>query len=379
MTDHLQESATLDELDYLLVTALQREPRAEWRRIGGELGIDPSTAARRWARLTEAGLAWLSCYPAWLPPGALIAFIELDCAPGRVHEVALELADDPHLFTIEHVTGGRDLLLTATFTGQAQLASYIGFRLGAVPGVTATRTHVASTLHAEGSRWRLDRLAFPAARTSPAPGFSGRGALTPDDLALIDVLARDVRQSAAALAERTGSSPTTVRRRLARLDREGLIAYRCEVSRPHSGWPVSVTFWGTAPADGTGSVAARITRLRETRMYVSLSGAHNVLLTVWLRDVGDLPAFESSLASRIPDLAITDRTLTLWNLKFAGQLLSPEGRRLRSVPLSMWDPGPARAAEAAFVSALATPPMLRGSAPAAEGRVRAWEGRGAGK
>ena len=94
MTDHLQESATLDELDYLLVTALQREPRAEWRRIGGELGIDPSTAARRWARLTEAGLAWLSCYPAWLPPGALIAFIELDCAPGRVHEVALELADD---------------------------------------------------------------------------------------------------------------------------------------------------------------------------------------------------------------------------------------------------------------------------------------------
>ncbi|WP_106399289.1 Lrp/AsnC family transcriptional regulator [Actinocorallia populi] len=375
----MQESATLDEIDYLLVTALQREPRAEWRRIGAELGIDPSTAARRWSRLTEAGLAWLTCYPAWLPPGALITFIELDCAPGRVHEVALALADDPHLFTIEHVTGGRDLLLTASFTGQAQLASYIGFRLGAVPGITATRTHVASILHAEGSRWRLDRLAFPAAGPSPAPAFSGHGTLSPDDLALIHALARDVRQSAAALAERTGLSPTTARRRLARLERDGLMAYRCEVSRSHSGWPVSVTLWGSAPAEDAASITARLAHLRETRMCVSLSGAHNILLTVWLRAVDGLPAFEASLAARVPELAITDRTLTLWNLKFAGQLLSPEGRRLRSVPLALWTPDDAHAAEAAFVSALATPPPLRGSAPDGRDRVGAWGGRGAGK
>ncbi len=359
MTDHLQESATLDELDYLLVTALQREPRAEWRRIGEELGVDPSTAARRWARLAEAGLAWLTCYPAWLPPGALITFIELDCVPGRVHEVALTLADDPHLFSIEHVTGGRDLLLTTTFAGQARLASYIGFRLGAVPGITATRTHVASILHAEGSHWRLDRLASPAASPPSVPAFSGRGVLSPDDQAFIRVLAPDVRQSAAALSERTGLSPTTVRRRLARLERDGLIAYRCEVSRSLSGWPVSVTFWGTAPAGETASITARIARLRETRMCVSLSGAHNVMFSVWLRSVDDLPAFEASLAARVPELSITDRTLSLWSLKFAGQLLSPEGRRLRSVPLDMWTRDDAHAAEAAFVSALATPPPPR--------------------
>lgn len=367
MTDHLQESAALDELDYLLVTTLQREPRAEWRRIGEELGIDPSTAARRWSRLTEAGLAWLTCYPSWVPPGALIAFIELDCAPGRVHEVALELADDPHLFTIEHVTGGRDLLITAVFTGQAQLSSYIGFRLGAVPGVTASRTHVASTLHTEGSRWRLDRLASRTADPQPVPFPSGRGTASSDDLAFIRTLSRDVRRSAAALAEDTGLSPTTIRRRLARLDRDGVISYRCEVSRPHSGWPVSVTFWGSAPAAEIVPVASRISRLRETRMCASLSAAHNILLTVWLRAVDDLPAFEASLAALVPELTVTDRSLTLWNLKFAGQLLSPEGLRLRSVPLGLWTPGAARAAEAAFVSALATPPAQREPADGVRG------------
>lgn len=367
MPDHLQESVTLDELDYLLVTALQREPRAEWRRIGAELGIDPSTAARRWARLAEAGLAWLTCYPAWLPPGSLITFIELDCAPGRVHEVALALADDPHLFSIEHVTGGRDLLLTTVFGGQAQLASYIGFRLGSVPGVTATRTHVASSLHAEGSHWRLDRLSSPAASSPPAPAFSGRGALTPADHTLIRALAPDVRQSAAALAERTGLSPATVRRRLARLERDGLIAYRCEVSRSLSGWPVSVTFWGSAPAGEAASTTARLAHLRETRMCVSLAGAHNILFSIWLRAIDDLPAFEASLAARVPELSITDRTLALWSLKFAGQLLSPEGRRLRSVPLGEWVPDGAQAAEAAFVSALAAPPPLRGPGPDVRG------------
>jgi hypothetical protein len=63
----LRRSAELDELDLLLVTALQSTPRADWQRLGQLLGTSASTAARRWARLTQAGLAWQSCHPLHLP------------------------------------------------------------------------------------------------------------------------------------------------------------------------------------------------------------------------------------------------------------------------------------------------------------------------
>lgn len=359
MTDPLHDSAApLDELDFLLVAALQREPRADWVRIGAVLDVDASTAARRWSRLTRAGLAWLTCYPTALP-GAhpIVAMIEVDCARGRTHEVAAELAEDPHLFTIEHVTGGRDLLITALFGGQAELARYLGFRLGALPGVAATRTQLATTLHAEGSRWRLDRPGGGEAHGGAV--IPGRGSLTPEDLRLIKALGDDVRQSAASLAAATGLSQTTVRRRLARLDRDGSIAYRCEVARSRSGWPVSVTFWGAVPARRVGEVTARLAGLRETRMCVSLSGPHNILFTVWLRSVDDLPAFEASLAGHSPDLVVTDRTIALWILKFAGRLLDPEGRHLRAVPLALWTDETAAEAEAALLRALATGPAPR--------------------
>ncbi|WP_254716479.1 AsnC family protein [Actinomadura sp. WMMB 499] len=78
----MHTSGTLDELDHQLVTALQTAPRADWRRIGAALGVDGSTAARRWARLSGAGLAWLACYPVaveWVNP--VVAFIEIDCSP----------------------------------------------------------------------------------------------------------------------------------------------------------------------------------------------------------------------------------------------------------------------------------------------------------
>lgn len=112
--------------------------------------MDASTAARRWNRLTEAGHAWLSCYTVAVGPTVpIIAFIEVDCAAGALHDVAAEIADDPHLITIEHVTGARDLVLTAAFPDLAMLARYVGFRLGRLPGVSATRSQTATAVHTE--------------------------------------------------------------------------------------------------------------------------------------------------------------------------------------------------------------------------------------
>ncbi|MGI5327094.1 Lrp/AsnC family transcriptional regulator [Actinomadura nitritigenes] len=336
-------STTLDELDHLLVTALQTAPRADWRRIGAAIGADASTAARRWARLTGAGLAWLACFPAavdWLTP--VVAYIEIDCVPGRLHAVAAEIAEDPHVFNLEHVTGGRDLLMTVVVRDNAELARYVGFRLGRLDGVAATRTQIATTLHSEGSRWRLDRLGreqrdLLAGDRPRRPGELGGWALRAEDQALARLLVEDCRQPVARLAERTGLSPTTVRRRLDRMHRGGALMYRCEVARFLSGWPVTVYLWGAAPPDEVARLAALLAGLRETRMCASLTGSDNVLFVVWLRSVERVQSFETALLRRFPQLTITDRAVALWQVKLAGQLLDPQGRHLRTVPFWTWD------------------------------------------
>ncbi|WP_436523511.1 Lrp/AsnC family transcriptional regulator [Actinoplanes sp. HUAS TT8] len=349
------ETVTLDELDYQLITALQLAPRADWQRIGAALGVDGSTAARRWNRLYRSGHAWLSCLPAQLAiPSVVLAVIEVDCVAGRLPEVAAGLAGDVNIVTLEHVTGARDLLIQAAFADHAQLARYLSFRLGMLPGVAASRTQIAVTVHIEGSRWRLDRLTESArqALTEGRPSGDTKRKLTGEDLDVMRILSDDPRQPAVRIAERLGLSPTTVRRRLDRLDADRSIVYRAEVARYVSGFPISVSLWGTLPPGDLGRVVSRLSGMRETRFCATLSGTANLLLVVWLRSVPEIAAFEARLGAQVPELTIIDRSVALWVMKLGGHLLDPLGRNLRSVPLNFWSDPVSDAAEGELLARL---------------------------
>jgi DNA-binding Lrp family transcriptional regulator len=362
----LRRSAELDELDLLLVTALQTTPRADWQRLGQLLGASASTAARRWARLTQAGLAWQSCHPLHLPGiSAFAALIEVDIAASKVYQVAAHLADDPHVFDVIHLTGARDLLVVAGFSDHAQLARYVGVRLASLDGVIATRAQLATTIHTEASGWRADRLPTqPAAARRRTPALATAAASLPParagpdqvDLLVMTALGQDPRLPVVELADRTNLSPTSVARRLARLQAGRLLAWRCDVARAAAGWPVAVHLWGRLPPDRKAHVTAQLVRMREIRMCASISGPNNLYLTAWLRSERHLDAFEVRLAAHLPELAITDRAMSLWQLKLGGHLLDPDGRSLRSIPLELWPDQPAAKAQAAIVDRLRRSP-----------------------
>jgi DNA-binding Lrp family transcriptional regulator len=359
----LRPSAELDGLDLLLVTALQTTPRADWQRLGQLLGTSASTAARRWARLTQEGLAWQSCHPLDLPGmSPFAALFEIDTAAGQLFQVAAQLAEDPHVFDVIHLTGARDLLVLAGFSDHAQLARYIGVRLAGLDGVIATRAQVATAIHTEASGWRADRLPTRpgAAARSPVPalatGAAPRppGGTEPDeaDLLLMAALSQDPRRPVAEMADRTGLSPTTVTRRLARLQTGRVLAWRCDVARVAAGWPVAAHLWGRVPPDQTAQVTTQLAGMREVRMCASISGPSNLYLTVWLRTLRHLDVFEARLAACLPALAITDRAMSLWHVKLGGHLVDPDGRRIRSIPLRLWPDQPAAQAQAVIVDRL---------------------------
>lgn len=329
----------LDELDRAVVHALQIHPRASWTLVGEVLRVNPVTAARRWQRMTAAGLAWVTAYPRLSGPRVVVsAIVEIDTEPGAGERVAETLAKDPAVVNVKLVAGGRDLVVTLHSAGLSDLTRRTTEL--AIPGVRATRTQVATAVPTDGSRWRLRSLdAESCARIEAAGRPPTRKPRPPAwdalDVRLLEQLSVDARASANALAEAVGAGLTTVRARMDTLLAEGVIL-RCDLARPLSGWPLSAVYFASVPAEHLRETSEVLASALEVRSCAVTAGPHNLVIDVWLRALDDVHAFEAHLSRRLPKLSIQDRSVVLRTVKHMGRLLDPaDGHCTGVVPIRL--------------------------------------------
>ncbi|MBE2999217.1 Lrp/AsnC family transcriptional regulator [Nocardiopsis sp. HNM0947] len=322
----------LEERDRALVHALQIAPRATWTEIGRTLGVGPATAAARWERLHEQGVAWMSAYPTGTAEDLHLAFVEVDVEAPLRHAVREALCRDPRAVSVEETAGDPDLFLTVMVPDQGALSRLVLDDLPRIPGVSGCRTHVASRVHWEGSRWRLDALdARQQARLRPSapdpgpPGHPRRGRMN-RDAPLVEALCQDGRRSAAEIARRLDRSPATVRRQAARLLSSGHLSLRCELAQPHSGWPLVCTWFARVPGGEIARTVRSLTTHPQLRLCVSTVSGSNLLFTFWARNPEDLGRLESVLEERLPAMTLTRRVLTLRTRKRMGWILDGSGR-----------------------------------------------------
>ncbi|GAA2673575.1 Lrp/AsnC family transcriptional regulator [Streptomyces lunalinharesii] len=339
----MQETVTASELDLALVNALQLRPRASWADLAPPLGVTPSTLARRWERLTGAGLAWVYAAPGReFTRSRCTAFVLLRCRPKARSELVEELSACTEAVTIE-VTGpgSADLLLDVLTPDLPALGRFVTGKLDPLSGITSVTCLFATSLYVEGSRWRLRSLA-PAQLTAlgaaapPAPGGIRAVELDAVDRLLIDQLVSDGRLGWSELAVRTDTSPATVRRRLHRLTNAGVLTFRCDLAPPLAGRPVPVSLLGRAPARDLSAVHRTFAASPECRLVAGVTGPANVFATLWMHDIGDIQRHETALCARLPSLTITDRIIGLRTAKRMGHLLDDEGRRIGVRPISPW-------------------------------------------
>ncbi|MFC4501137.1 MULTISPECIES: Lrp/AsnC family transcriptional regulator [Streptomyces] len=329
----------LDELDRAVVHALQIRPRAPWKLVGEVLGVNPVTAARRWHRLTEAGLAWVTAYPRLTNSRIVVtAVVEVDTEPGVADDVARALAASPEVSNIKLTAGGRDLVASVQTRTLDELAGLTTHLFQRTPGIRATRTHVSTGLPTEGSRWRLRSLdaaqaaRIEAALPEPAAVAAEAGWDSLDDR-LLELLSTDGRMSLRDLAAATGTSLTTLRRRLQSLLASRLVL-RCDLARPLSGWPLSAVYFASVPGQYVEETSRALAAVREVRSCSITAGPHNLVVDVWLRALHDVHAFEAHLSRQLPRLTVDDRSVVLRTVKHMGRLLDRDGRCTGVVPLS---------------------------------------------
>ncbi|UIX29099.1 Lrp/AsnC ligand binding domain-containing protein [Streptomyces sp. GQFP] len=292
-------------------------------------GVNPVTAARRWHRLTEAGLAWVTAYPRLSNSRIVVtAVVEVDTEPGTAQAVARALAADPAVTNIKLTAGGRDLVASVVTRSLDELAHLTTLLFQRTPGVRATRTHVSTGLPTEGSRWRLRSLdAVQSARIKaalPPPcrpvDEAGWDAL---DAQLLELLSTDGRLSLRDLSAATDTSLTTVRRRLQSL-LTARLSLRCDLARPLSGWPLSAVYIASVPGQFVAETSRALSGVREVRSCAITAGPHNLVIDVWLRDLHDVHDFEAHLSRQLPRLTVDDRSVVLRTIKHMGRLLDRE-------------------------------------------------------
>ncbi|MFI8932345.1 Lrp/AsnC family transcriptional regulator [Streptomyces sp. NPDC053474] len=329
-----------DELDLALVHALQLQPRAPWSLLGQTLGISPVTAARRWRRLADAGVAWVTAYglPSPVDSGC-VAFLDVDCVPGRLWRIADTLAEEPHVLTVEHFAQGGDLFVTAAFTDLALLSRYSTDRLGGLPGVSSVRVRLATGFYTEGVRWRLDSLE-PSQRNDlhgkHPGGYTQHSQVREADRALLIQLGIDGRRDQAELADATGLSPSTVRRRLDRMAACDTIRFRCEIAARDAGRPVLASYEAVVPPDRLDEIGPQLAKLPEVRLCAAVTGPRNLCFSLWLRTLADSQRMEAALTRTYPDLHIAQRRVSLRTIKRMGRILDTDGRAVRAVPMDIW-------------------------------------------
>src|SRR6202034_514155 len=99
--------------DALLIDALQLAPRASWAAIGGILGVSGVTVAKRWQRLTDDGVAWVTAGLGMAVSNAqCLAYVEVTCQPHMAFSVAQVVATHGPAVTVELTTGNADMLVT---------------------------------------------------------------------------------------------------------------------------------------------------------------------------------------------------------------------------------------------------------------------------
>jgi DNA-binding Lrp family transcriptional regulator len=324
----------VDELDLAIVDALQCWPRASWVRVAQALGVDAATVARRWQRLTKAGLAWTTAYTTDLG-NRRFAVVRVETAPGREATVAASLLGNPRVLTISVDSGDHALILEAIGDG-AELSAYVLDELPRQPYVVRTGSHIVTQLLVDGSCWRIGALDARQRRlltdeTVLAPGPQ-KG---PVDEALLTALEADARSGATQLARRLNLSPAQVRRRLNRLESTGSVRFRCDIARALSGAPITLRTWARVPAAARADASRVLGSLRHVRACYGLIGRANILLTSYHPLPADADTFVETLARHWPGVEIIDQAVELRMFKWMGRILDQDGLAIGHVPTAL--------------------------------------------
>lgn len=317
----------LSETDLALVSALQVAPRAPWSAIGRAVGVDPVTAARRWARLQEERLAWFVVRPSaeQLAPGRDAVLLKVNCCPGTQVSVAERIAAVREVYAVDLLAGDDDISVILIGKGLGAMRATVDSLVRQDEDVTRVRVYFLSEVHREDAQWRLDMLSA-AQRSELVPSKAGNVTAPDSDVVdeIAEVLLEDPRMSLADLGRRMSLSEPTARRLLDRVLRSRAIRLGCDVVASAGGAARGVLV--EASVDDPHAAGRAIAGLPAVLRCAAIVGPANLAVVARFVSLDELATFEAAAAEVAPGWRVTSRATVARSVKRQGHVLDDEGR-----------------------------------------------------
>ncbi|OIV37792.1 AsnC family protein [Mangrovactinospora gilvigrisea] len=297
--------------DLSLAHALQLDGRAPFRRIAEVLGVSDQTVARRYTRLVASGTLRAIGQVDPLACGETSWMVRVRCTPDAAAALAEALARREETSWVSLISGGTEISLSVRELPQAAASpdNLLLRRLPRTPRVTDVQAH--ARLHAYFGQEQApitrtgpltaEQVAALAPEDGPDGSVLGR-TLDERERVLVGVLARDGRAPVAELAEATGWSETTVRRRMSELRRTGALYFDLDLDLELINRGMRAALWLDVPPAGLAAAGRALAAHPEVGFAAATTGEHNLWATVSCRDGTALYRYLTESVAAIPDL-----------------------------------------------------------------------------
>lgn len=298
------DRALIDATDRAIIDVLASNGRATNRSIAEKLGLPETTLSARVRRMAERGVLRVTAVSDWEAAGYSWAVAICIKVEGRAPtSVADDIAELHDVIAVALVHGGYDIVAHALLGDRESLHHLAKVQLPSIAGVRDIAVNLIT-------RTVGMRVGVVPERVGPAEQLRYPKPVVPMDamdLALIDALAEDGRQSNRQIARQLGVSEGTVRSRLRRLEEAKLVRVVAVTNRAVLGEIGSVAFIGVR-VDGplAEDVAIHLVAQPETYLVNITIGAFDVMLTVVTRTREALTEFTASRLPSMPGVRSTE-------------------------------------------------------------------------
>ncbi len=122
------------------------------------------------------------------------------------------------------------------------------------------------------------------------------------DRKLISELARDARVSSAELSRKFGANATTIRRRIAKLKRQGVISTTIVPDASKLGYTIVAIIALQVELAYLDEVAQRLAEFPNVHYVAYCTGSYDMFVGAWFTSAHDLTAFVKDHLAKIPGL-----------------------------------------------------------------------------
>ena len=317
----------LDETERRIAAVLMASPRASWRTVASVLGVSERTIVRRAAPLLHDGTLRPTAVrnPAHFP--RLIPMVlRIRCRPTRIKAIAAGLARRPDTVWVDILGGGDEISSVLFLDGPAARTSLLLRDLPATGDVQSWDAYDLMKVFPAGFAWTAGLLTaeqFEALDPlSREPVATPR--IEPLDDALIDRLALDARGGHSELAERLGTSASTVRRRLDLLVAGHTVRLACEVDLRLLSVDADALLWLSTGPGSLDAIGRALSRHPQVRFAAATTGAANLLVAVAAENLGGLYDFLTGTIGALEDVRGLEVTRILSTVKRTGRVRPAE-------------------------------------------------------